>query len=69
MPTLEQRLTVLESKQAHDDLSAMTDEELNAYLGTLEAGTPTWFKVMLRGIWRRGSRLPISTIGSLKRPT
>ena len=61
MPTLEKRLTALEGKHSSADLDAMTVEELDAHLDTLEAGSPQWFLVLLEGISRRGSRLPIST--------
>lgn len=61
MATIDKRLKELESKQASADLTDMTDDELDAHLGELKAGTPEWFRVMLTGIWRRGSKLPIST--------
>jgi len=61
MATLQQRLTALEGKQASADLAGMTDAELDAHLGTLQPGSPQWFRVMLAGIRRKGSKLPIST--------
>lgn len=61
MATIEKRLKELETKQASADLTGMTDEELDAHLGELKAGSPEWFRVMLTGISRKGSRLPIST--------
>jgi hypothetical protein len=59
MATLEKRLTALEVKQSSSDLTGLTDSELDTHLGALEAGTPEWFRVMLAGIWRRGSKLPL----------
>jgi hypothetical protein len=61
MATTEKRIAALETKQANTDMAGMTAAELDAHLGALEAGTPEWFRVMLTGIWRRGSKLPIST--------
>lgn len=61
MATIERRLMALEGKQSSADLAGMTDSELDAHLGTLKAGSPEWFRVMLAGIWRRGSRLPLAT--------
>ena len=61
MATIEKRLKELESKQSSADLAEMTDSELDAHLGALKAGSPEWFRAMLAGIWRRGSKLPIST--------
>lgn len=63
MPTLEKRLTALESKHSSVDLNGMTAEELDAHLSTLKPGSPQWFLVLVTGISRRGSRLPISTAG------
>lgn len=62
MATMEKRLADLESKQINSDLSRMTTEQLDAHLATLKAGTLEWFRVMLVGIQRRGSRLPLATI-------
>jgi hypothetical protein len=61
MATIDKRLKELEGKQASADLTGMTGSELDAHLGALEAGSPEWFRVMLTGIWRKGSKLPIST--------
>lgn len=61
MATLEQRLMALEDKQARGDLAGMTVAELDIHLATLRAGSPEWFRVLMAGISRRGSRLPIST--------
>lgn len=58
----EMRLTALERKQSSSDLAGMTDAELDAHLGALQAGSPKWFRVMLARIWRRGSRLPLATV-------
>lgn len=62
MSTLDKRLTVLESKQARADLDGMTGAELDAHLGALKADSLEWFRVMLTGIWRKGSRLHISSV-------
>ena len=61
MATIDRRLTQLEGKQSSGDLAGMTVDQLDARLETLTPGTLEWFRVMLAGIWRRGSRLPIST--------
>jgi hypothetical protein len=61
MATTEKRIAALESKQANTDLAGMTVGELDTHLGALEAGSPEWFRVLLTGIWRKGSKLPIST--------
>lgn len=60
MATNEKRLTALEGKQSSSDLAGMTDAELDARLETLQAGSPEWYRVLLAGISRRGSRLPIA---------
>jgi len=62
MATIQKRLTVLESKQANADLAGMTDAELDACLGALQAGSPQWFKALMAGIWRKGSRLPLKNL-------
>ena len=56
----EKRLTALESKQSSLDLAGMTDAELDTRLETLQAGSPEWYRVLLAGISRRGSRLPLA---------
>ena len=61
MATLDRRLTDLERKHSGSDLRGMTADQLYARLETLTPGTLEWFGVMLAGIWRKGSRLPIST--------
>jgi hypothetical protein len=68
MPTLEKRLTVLEGKHASVELNDMTAEELDAHLDTLKPGSPQWLLVMLAGISRRGSRLPISAVQRHRQP-
>lgn len=61
MATLEKRLTQLEGAKAAADFSAMTGEQLDAHLANLEAGSPDWFDALMASIWRKGSKLPIST--------
>lgn len=61
MPTLDKRLTALEGKHSSVDLNAMTADELDAHLATLEPGSPQAMAVLVTAISRRGSRLPIST--------
>jgi hypothetical protein len=68
MPTLEKRLTTLEGKHSSIDLNGMTAEELDAHLSTLKPGSPQWFLVLVTGISRRGSRLPISAAGQHRQP-
>ena len=55
------RLTALESKQSSSDLAGLSDAELDTRLGTLQAGSPEWYRVLLAGISRRGSRLPLAS--------
>jgi hypothetical protein len=69
MPTLDKRLTALESKHSGADLSGMTADELDAHLATLEPGSPQAIAVLVTAISRRGSRLPISTAQQQKQPT
>ena len=59
MATLDRRLIQLEGKQTSGDLAGMTADQLDARLGTLQAGTFEWFRVLVAGIQRKGSRLPI----------
>lgn len=59
MATIEKRLMALEGKQSSADLAGMADAELDTHLGALKAGSPEWFRVLLTGIWRRGSKLPL----------
>jgi hypothetical protein len=61
MQTLKKRLTDIEGKYSSADVNGMTTEELDAHLSTLEVGSSRWFAVLVTGISRRGSRLPIST--------
>jgi hypothetical protein len=63
MAKLDKRLTDLEGKQSSADLGVLTVERLDAHLGTLTPGTLEWFRVMLAGIWGKGSRLPIKKEG------
>jgi hypothetical protein len=58
----EMRLTALERKQSSSDLAGMTDAELDAHIGAVQAGSPQWSRVMLARIWRRVSRLPLATV-------
>ena len=60
MATLDKRLTDLEGKHSGSDLRGMTAEQLDAHLGTLQAGTFEWFRVMIAAIQRRGSPLPLN---------
>ena len=59
MGTLDRRLSVLEGQQISTDLRGMSIEQLDAHLAALEAGSPDWFRAMVVGIQRRGSRLPL----------
>jgi hypothetical protein len=59
MVTLNRRLAELESKQTSSDLRGMTAEQLDARLVTLQAGSFEWLRVLVAGIQRRGSRLPL----------
>jgi len=61
MATLDRRLAELESKQTSSDLRELSADQLHAHLGALQAGTFEWFRVMVAGIQRRGSRLPLKS--------
>jgi hypothetical protein len=50
----------LEGKQSSSDLAGLSDAELDARLGALQAGSPEWYRVLLAGITRKGSRLPLA---------
>jgi hypothetical protein len=56
---LERRVAVLEAARGDADLQAMTDEELDAYIRTLEMGTSEGFRAVLAKVFRHGSALPI----------
>ena len=59
MGTLSKRLADLESKQSSTDLRGLSADQLDAHIGALQAGTFEWFRVLIAGIQRRGSRLPL----------
>ena len=59
MATIDRRLTQLEGKQSSGDLAGMTADQLDARIGTLQAGTFEWLRALVASIQRRGSRLPL----------
>ena len=61
MGSLDRRLSVLEGQQISTNLCGLSADQLDAHLGALQAGSFEWFRVMLAGIWRRGSRLPLKS--------
>jgi len=61
MATLGKRLSFLEGQQISTNLRGLTADQLDAHLGTLQAVTFEWLRVMVAGIQRKGSRLPLST--------
>lgn len=63
MSNIDKRLTQLEGEKLNADLDRMTVEQLDSHLIELKAGSPEWFRVLLAGIWRRGSRLPLKQYG------
>ena len=59
MASLEKRVAQLEVTQGNTDLKAMTDDELNAYILTLEDGTPRWWDAVLARVMRHPSAMPV----------
>ena len=70
MGNLEKRVAQIEGDRANSDLKKMTDEELSAYIKTLDWGAPTVIEALhtgnprfvaavLEGVLRHGSSLPI----------
>lgn len=59
MGMLSRRLSILEGQQISTDLRGMSTKQLDAHLATLQAGTFGWLRVLVAGIQRRGSRLPL----------
>jgi hypothetical protein len=70
MGSLEKRVAQIEGARAHTDLKALSDQELDAHIGTLDWGVPSGKEVqywgtprllaaVLEKILRHGSSLPI----------
>ena len=57
--SLERRIALLESTREKADLKSMPDEELDAHIKTLEAGSPAFFDAILTKVLRRRSAFPI----------
>ena len=52
MLTIERRIALLEGARAVANLKAMTDDELMAYAGTLESGSPGWHDAIIARVMR-----------------
>lgn len=59
MRSLEKRLAQLEVAQDNADLKAMTEDELSAYIVTLEDGTPRWWDAVLASVMRHPSAFKV----------
>lgn len=59
MASLETRVAHLEGAQANANLETMTDDELKAYIATLESGSSRWWDAILTNIMRHPSALQI----------
>lgn len=59
MPSLDTRVAFLEGARANSNLKAMTDEELDAYIRTLNPGSPQAFGAVLAKVLRHPSSLPL----------
>ena len=59
MPSLDQRVAFLEGARAHAELKAMTDDELDSYIRTLDPVSPQSFGAVLAKVLRHPSSLPL----------
>ena len=59
MTSLEKRVALLEVTQGNKDLKAMTDDELSAYILTLEKGAPRWWDSVLARVMRHPSAFKV----------
>lgn len=59
MLNLESRISRLEAGQAKADLERMNDEELDAYILTLEEGSPDWYETLIARVMRHPSALQV----------
>ena len=62
MANLEKRVSLLEGARAVANLKTMTDDELSAYAGTLEAGSAGWYDAIITRVQRHPSAFPIVKI-------
>ena len=53
--SLEKRIALLETARAKSNLKAMTDEELDAYIKTLEVGSPAFYDAVIARVLRHRS--------------
>ena len=56
---LKRRVALLESAKAEADIKSMTDEELEARIRTLSAGSPGFYETVLARIGRHPSTIPV----------
>jgi len=56
---LENRVARLEAGQAKADMERMNDEELDAYILTLEDGCPSWYDAIIARVMRHPSAFPV----------
>ena len=59
MKNLLQRVADLEGRQTKADLTTMTDDELDSYIATLEAGSPAFYQAVVANLMRHPSPFPI----------
>ncbi|MEO7128811.1 MAG: hypothetical protein ABI040_08115 [Rhodoferax sp.] len=59
MANLEQRIALLESARVQTNLKVMTDEELDAHMRTLEAGSPAFYDAVLARVHRHPSFISV----------
>ena len=57
--SLEKRMALLETARAKSNLKAMTDEELGAYIKTLEVGSPAFCDAVIARVLRHRSAFPV----------
>ena len=57
--SLEKRIALLETARVKSNLKAMTDEELDVYIKTLEVGSPAFYDAMIARVLRHPSAFPV----------
>ena len=57
--SLEKRIAQLEAARVKSNLKAMTDEELDRNISTLEVGSPAFYDAVIARVLRRRSAFPV----------
>ncbi len=57
--SLEKRIALLEAARVKSNLKAMTDEELDRHIRTLEVGSPAFYDAVIARVLRRRSAFPV----------